>query len=206
MNGTAVTNDVNARVDALLARAEALKDAQAPDLAGMAAALRDLDALRAVYAQDRAPFAERVAELRQASAVIEGAVVRWQSVIAEAFAAADRALRREEALRDGCRALLLRAHRAAGMDRWGVGEADVVVRRFNAPELPPPNSAARAALEQFLEHQGRWRAVSILHRPALARALEGGAFSAEEREELTRWCKLGSGYQVSLRAKGAPGT
>lgn len=62
-------------------------------------------------------------------------------------------------------------------------------------------SEARAALEKYLEERGRWRALSILHRPALAKALASDAFVEEERATIARWCKPGVAGRVAVRPK-----
>ena len=203
MNGPAGALSVAARIDALLAGTEALKASQAPDPGNLAAALRELDWLRARYAENSAPFANRLEALRLARSAIDELIQTSMASIAEAFVAASDALRREEARRDHCRSLLLRLHESGSVTRWEVGEVEVLVQRFASVELPDIGTPARAALEQQLEQLGRWRAVSILHRPALAKAFESGTIGQEERAALEQWCKIGGGYRVSIRQREA---
>jgi hypothetical protein len=56
--------------------------------------------------------------LRRARAALDELLERRQTPIAESFVAADRAVRREETLRDACRSLLLRAREGSAGGRW----------------------------------------------------------------------------------------
>jgi hypothetical protein len=192
---------IRERVDELLRAVDLLAGSPAADPRSLAKALDDLAALRELYARNRAAFAERVDGLRRARAALDELLERWQTAIAESFIAADRALRREEALRDACRSLLLRARDARGIGRWEVGDELVIVQNHPTIDLPEAGSEARAALEKYLEESGHWRALSILHRPALAKALASDAFTEEERAAIARWCKPGVAGRVAVRPK-----
>lgn len=192
---------VRQQVDALLAKVTALGEGPAPDPTILASALRDLDALRELYAQSPAPFADRIDLLRQARTTLDALLARHEGAIAEAFVKASDAVKQAENRRDDCRSLLLRLNGTRGTHRWAVGNMDVAVQPFTSPDLPESGTPGRIALEQYLEQHGYWRRVSILHRPALVKAIEGGVFGEQDRKALEQWCRIGVGFRVSIRER-----
>jgi hypothetical protein len=82
-----------------------------------------------------------------------------------------------------------------------VGDELVIIQHHPTIDLPEAGSAARAALEKYLDERGRWRALSILHRPALAKVLASDAFTEEERAAIARWRKPGVAGRVAVRPK-----
>jgi hypothetical protein len=202
VNGPSQAPNVKEQADALLAAVKALGGgASAPEAAALGAALRELDALRARYAQDPAPFADRLEQLRQARTTLDELLVRFGHSIAEGFVKATEAIREAEARRDEYRALLLHLNAARGAKNWSVGPVELTVQQFASVSLPESGTAGRVALEQYLEQHGRWRAVSILHRPALLKLLQDAALPEEDRKALARWCALESSHRISVRER-----
>lgn len=195
------TQNIRDQVDALLAAVKTLDEAQPPDPLGIAAAVRDLDGLRQSYAQNPAAFADRVDQLRQARASLDGLILRGQTAIAEAYVKAFEAVRENETLCNECRSLLIRLRETHGVNRWAVGHQDVSVQQHTMLGLPESGSPARVALEGYLEEHGRLRSLSVLHKSALVRALDGGAIPDEERKAIGQWCKVGMGSRVMIRAR-----
>ena len=191
-------------VQDLVLVAETLCAAPSADPDGLAAAVESLEALRRRYQASPELFASHLPALKRAGGQLAELEARWMMAVAQAFVEADRALRREEARRDACRALLIRAAENKGVSRWDAGELEIAAQKHLSLQVPEAGSPERVALERYLDERGLWRAVSAVNRTILIKALEDGQITGEDRTAVERWCAPGTSWRLVVRPRSGP--
>jgi len=191
-------------VQHLVAMVAGLNAAPCADPCGLAAAVLALDALRRRYKTSPALFADHLEALKVVSNQLADLEARWVMEAAQAFVEADRAMRREEARRDDCRELLIRAAESKGVNRWDVGDVEIAAQKHLSLDVPQSGSPDRVALERYLDEHGLWRTVSALNRTLLIKALEGGQVAGEDRTAIERWCGPGTTWRLLIRPRNGP--
>ena len=183
----------------LVSAVDAIGSSPEPDPCQLVAAQESLEALRARYKVYPDEFGAHVEALRRASKLLAEIEERTMMAAAKAFVDADRAMRREEARREACRTLLVRAAERKGINRWDVGELEVAAQQHLSLEVPESGTERRVALERFLVERGLWREVSALNRSILIKALESGRVAGDDRAQVERWCSPGTSWRLVVR-------